>query len=177
MNTARLLIVVSGLLLGGNMAAAADLADFVGSWRGTAIGEQYTGWGLFEYELRDLNVDIAATANGFEIAWVTGIESGDESDPRIVRKQNKMRFEKTGEKLYTSMVDDDPHAMLIHVWARIEDDTLNIYLLRIDEHGIYDLAEYRRTLLGDRRMLLNFSRDRDGENVRRVNGEMVKSAP
>ena len=58
-------------------------------------------------------------------------------------------------------------------WARIDGDTLTMTTITVSEKGGYDVASWARTVSGDD-MKLVFTRFRDGELVRKVEGDLVR---
>jgi len=77
--------------------------------------------------------------------------------------------------LYRAADSGDPIAGQEMSWARIRGATLTVYLMGIDPDGTYELQRYDRTV-GPGGMQLTFTRERDGEKVRKVTGRMVKQA-
>ena len=60
-----------------------------------------------------------------------------------------------------------------YAWARIEKQTLYVYVLLISADGKYDMQTYERTIKPSG-MDFIFSRVRDGEPVRKVKGKLIK---
>ena len=60
-------------------------------------------------------------------------------------------------------------------WARIDGNTLSVFLMTVSKEGIYELQQYDRTLSGTGMNLL-FRSWRDGDRVRSVSGRLVKNA-
>ena len=60
-------------------------------------------------------------------------------------------------------------------WARVNGNTLSLYLMTVDDNGIYEMQEYDRTLSGSG-MKLTFKSWRDGDQLRSVDGRLIKTA-
>lgn len=176
MKSLRFLAVLV-LLLATARAGAQDALspdDFFGRWEGSAIGkradEPTTGYGT-----RDLDVRISETADGFEIAWVTVIQAAGvaaaNAEPK--RRLTTARFVRAGPSVWQGESADGPGASLTRSWARLEGRSLFVYVLEIDEAGLYDLSRYVRTLSQAGVMDLKFTRTRDGATLRRVTGSLL----
>ncbi|MDX1576402.1 MAG: hypothetical protein R3285_09425 [Kiloniellales bacterium] len=171
------------LLLAAGRAGAQEVNDalgldaFFGHWRGTAIGqradEPTTGYGV-----RDLDVRISETTDGFEIAWTTVIQAAgvaaEDAEPK--RRRTSARFVQTGPAVWQGESTDGPGVGLSRSWARLEGRSLTVYVLEIDEAGLYDLSRYARTISPAGVMDLKFTRTRDGAALRRVTGSLLPAA-
>lgn len=167
---------LAGLAAGQDAAAAAPLPikAFYGKWVGNAVAETpesiYLG-----LTSRDLNVTIEPLDKGFKISWTTVIHLGGESDkPRIRRKAKSIAFAVTDKaNVFKAAASSDPMSGQDYAWARIEYQTLTVYLLTIDAEGIYHLQSYARTLTGFG-MDLVFESIRDNQRRRTAKGKLVK---
>ena len=155
-------------------AAPLPIKAFYGKWVGKAVAETpeslYLG-----LTSRDLNVTIEPRDGGFKVAWTTVIHLGGESDkPKIRRKSNSVEFAATGKaNVFKAKMSADPMSGQDYAWARIDYQTLTIYLLTIDAEGIYHLQSYARTLTG-LGMDLVFSSIRDNQQRRTAKGKLIK---
>ncbi len=170
-----------GLLLLATAGAGAQEANdtlaldaFVGRWEGTAIGqrsdEPTSGYGA-----RDLDVRISETADGFEIAWTTVIQTTGlaAADAEPKRRLTAARFGRSGPSVWLGEGAEGPGAAVSRSWARLEGRSLYVYVLEIDEAGLYDLSRYVRTISPAGVMDLKFTRTRDGAPLRRVSGSLL----
>ncbi len=168
--------LLAGLAPGQEAGAAAPLPikAFDGKWVGNAVAEGpeslYIG-----LTSRDLNVTIEARDGGFKVAWTTVIHLGGASaTPKIRRKSNSLEFAATDKaNVFKAKASADPMSGQDYAWARIDYQTLTIYLLTIDAEGIYHLQSYARTLTG-LGMDLVFVSIRDNHRQRTAKGKLIK---
>jgi len=170
-------LAVLVLLLSPARAGAQDalsLDAFFGRWEGSAISQR-ADEPTMGYGVRDLDVRISETADGFEIAWVTVFQdaglAAQDAEPK--RRLTTARFAQIGPSAWIGERADGPGAGLTHSWARLEARSLFVYVLEIDESGLYDLSRYVRTLSPAGVMDLRFTRTRDGATLRRVTGSLL----
>lgn len=175
----RRLAVLVALLAAGRAEAqdALPLDAFFGRWEGSAIG-QSVGEATIGYGVRDLDVRISGTADGFEISWVTVSRAGSFTAPEAEGKRRitTQRFVRAGPSAWTAAGAQGPGAGRSFSWARLEGRSLDVYVLEIDETGIYEVARYQRTISRAGVMDLKFTRIRDGTTVRRVSGNLMPAA-
>ncbi|MBZ0325049.1 MAG: hypothetical protein K8F57_02540, partial [Alphaproteobacteria bacterium] len=165
--------------VGGKPATAQDdlpIAAFYGTFAGSGVAKSEDSL-FYGVTLRDLDVTIAPRNGGFAVTWTTLLREpaeGGSAPPR--RKTGTRIFEKTSKPwLYRAAGAGNLLEGAEIGWARIEGNSLFVYLMRLDEKGRYDIQTYRRTLAGTG-MDLTFTRMRDGDNVRSVSGKLVKDA-
>jgi hypothetical protein len=178
MKDLRILAVLVALLVaqGARAEDALPLDAFFGSWNGSAIDtrveETTVGYGL-----RDMDVRIAGTADGFEITWVTVIQAqGADADATAQRRSTTARFVRAGPSTWEAEGANGSEAVWFHTWARLAGRSLTVYVLEIDESGIYQVSRYERTITPAGVMDLKFTRIRDGTTVRRVTGNLLPAA-
>jgi hypothetical protein len=175
-NVMRIQVVLAVLvgLAGINepaFAAERDIADFFGHYGGSALAKTEES-NFLGFEARDLDVIIAAADAGFVVSWTTIKRRGPDKEPK--RKSRTMFF-LPGESpaLFRPLAQGDPTTGGAVSWARIEGDTLTVYIMGVSERGIYEIQAYARTLTGDGMTLL-FTRVRDGERIRKVSGKLER---
>lgn len=166
------------LIIFGLPATAADrkITEFYGSYTGQSISVK--GEGL---SARDLSVRIKPSKDGFNVSWttVTHKKGGSAS-----RKSYSIDFSKSARKnVWGSAVRRDAFGNMRpinplnegdpFVWATVVGDTLTVYALLITAGGGYELQTYVRTLTADG-MRLKFTRLRDGEQLKAINGVLLK---
>ena len=174
----RVLALLVALLAAGGTRAqdALSLDAFFGRWEGSAIGKSVTA-SAPGYRARDLDVTISGTPEGFEITWVTLIRGQDDgADEAAERRATTARFIATGGSTWQAEGAEAPPAGLARSWGRLEGNSLNVYVLEIDETGIYEIAQYERTITPAGVMDLKFTRIRDGRTVRQVTGSLLRAA-
>ena len=152
-------------------AAEGDITDFFGHYSGSALAKtedsDYLG-----FETRDLDVIIAAAEDGFVISWTTIKRRGPDKEPK--RKSRTMFFLPGDQpEVFRPLAQGDPTAGGEVSWARIEGNTLYIYIMSVSERGVYEIQAYARTLTADGMRLL-FTRIRDGERIRKVSGKLER---
>lgn len=172
-------ILAAALWLGLAAQAPAQnlpLAAFYGHYAGGGIAESADSL-YFGVTVRDMDVVVEPSAEGFFVAWTTVIrQGGDPANPEVRRKSTEYEFVPTGRPdLFRGKTTSDPLQGGVYAWARIERNTMSVYLLTIDEAGIYSMQSYDRTLTGGG-MELVFKRIRDGEATRMVKAKLVKVA-
>ncbi|PPR56959.1 MAG: hypothetical protein CFH10_02240 [Alphaproteobacteria bacterium MarineAlpha4_Bin2] len=159
-------------------AVAQDLpiGAFFGSFKGSGVAENKDSV-YFGVTVRDLDVTIAPTKNGFRVNWTTVIRKGGHpNNPRVRRKEQSAVFVPTGKPgVYYAVDLADPLQGGKYVWSRIAKQTLYVYALLIDDQGRYDMQIYERTLRASGMDFL-FRRVFDGEPVRTVKGKLIKYA-
>lgn len=174
-------LIVLASLIGSSLATlavAADLpiATFYGKFSGGGIAQNADSQ-YFALTTRDFDVAIAPAGQGFTVDWTSVIRRGGDPDkPDVRRKQSTKTFRPTGNpNVYHCADSGDPLAGKELCWARIEKNTLSVFLMVVDAKGIYELQQYDRTLSGTG-MKLMFRSWRDGDRLRSVSGQLVKVA-
>ncbi len=166
----RLLLIALVMLVSNAQAAErAPIDAFLGNWMGVGLTENFTESYQFDYSIRDLDVNIAATDAGLDLTWTTHIRLNGTTKS----KTTNVSLIRTEPGVFVGTEKADVLAGEIAVWGRIEEQSLIVYLFQIDINGIYDLSRYERRLSGNGRMFLYFKRTRDGITRRRVSGELV----
>jgi hypothetical protein len=169
-----ILCVACGTILSPATAQDLPLSAFFGSFKGGGVAENRDSI-YFAVTVRDLDVTIQPEGQGFKVDWATIIRSGgDPNNPKIKRKSQSATFlatEKPGVYRATDLTD--PLQGGKYAWARIEEQTLYVYVLQIGDDGRYDMQMYERTIKPSG-MDFIFHRVRDGEPVRTVKGKLIK---
>lgn len=172
----RILAVLVPLLASAPAGAqeALSIDAFFGRWEGSALG-QSADEPTIDYGVRDLDVRISGTADGFEITWFTVPRAGSLTAPEAEaqRRFTTAHFVRSGPSTWQAEGAEGPGASFSHTWARLEGRSLYVYVLEIDDNGIYQLARYKRTISPAGVMDLQFTRTRDGTTVRRVSGSLM----
>ncbi|NKB60119.1 MAG: hypothetical protein GKS00_27725 [Alphaproteobacteria bacterium] len=174
----RSVIGVCLILFTFGTAHAQDLTPvaFYGTFQGSGFAEDKDSI-YFGTTVRDLDVIIAPTGSGFSVTWTTIIRGGgDPAKPNVRRKTQTATFSPTESAgVFRGAPSGDPLAGNAYTWARIEDNTMTVFILSIDKTGQYNMQSYARTLSGYG-MDLVFSRIRDGEPVRTARAKLIKAA-
>ena len=154
-------------------AAPEDFAAFLGEYEGQAVSESDG-----EVRKRDLWVKISPFENGFTVNWIAVTKR---PNGKLKRKEYSIDFLPTrranifrsGERkdFFGNAVPMDPMKGDPFVWARIHDDTLTVHALHVLEDGGYEMQTYARRRIPEG-LSLKYSRVRDGENLRTVNGTL-----
>lgn len=173
----RRLMIFAALLttLSGLPAAAADIADFFGTFTGTAkITENETE------EDRDMSVTIEETNKGFQISWTSIIYKADgrtkENNYNILfvpTQRDGIYASAMKANVFGKAVPLDPLKGDPYVWSRLSGDTLSVFSLLIDENGNYMVQEYHRTL-AEGGLDLEYRRFRDGQALKSINAFLSK---
>ncbi len=169
------------LVLGFGAAAAETLTldDFTGTYEGRGISRQS---GSLDVTKRDMNVAIKRKGDGFTVAWTT-IKPPRKGETKVRRKSYTINFKVTRRQnifaaamavnIFGATQPLDPMKGDPYVWARIRGRTLSVYAMIITDAGGYEMQTYDRTLTRDG-MTLRFTRFRDGEALRVVEGNLAK---
>lgn len=165
----------------GGAAAQEPYDPFIGTYvgRAEAVGQN----GDTPREVRDLDVLILRTSQGFGIESITVNHHGDRMDPSVRRRSSAMSFAESDiDGIYERDFERDVFARRDEMnlvngdplqWARIVDDTLLVYSFVLNEDGSYELHTYRRTR-DDTGLALEFNSQSNGEVVREVVGQLVR---
>jgi hypothetical protein len=170
------LLILSFLLVFTSVSSAAEIDPFIGSYTGSASVESNG-----ETRLRDMNVIIAATKDGYEVTWTTIVHKAENE---IKEKQYSIEFLPTsragifssamrsdvfGNKIPLNPMEGDPY-----VWSRISGKTFTVYALHIAEDGGYEMQEYNRTLISDG-LDLDYQRIRNGVSLKNIKAFLKKN--
>lgn len=149
---------------------AAEIADFVGDYAGSAEVEQVDGTKI----PRDMSVSIAQTEDGFRVKWTS---TTYKPDGRTKQKSYSIDFvpsERDGvfsaamtRNVFGHAVQLDPMKGEPFVWGRIIGDTMTVYSLFVDDVGGYELQQFDRTLT-EGGLQLSFTRLHNGDKKRSV---------
>ena len=175
---AAALAVWGAVLATGAMAQTRDLPleTFYGTFKGSGVAQNEDSL-YFGTTARDFDVTIGPAGAGFKVAWTSVIRGGgDPKKPDVKRKSSERTFMPAARPgIYKTPGDPDPFKGDEVGWARISGNTLSVYLMMIRDDGRYEIQRYDRTL-SDLGMQLQFTRVRDGDQVRIVKGRAVKTA-
>lgn len=174
---AAVLLLLAGLAAGGPAARAADnlpFEAFFGRFSGGGIASNEDSL-FFAVTARDFDVTISPAGKGFRVEWTSVIRRGGTPEkPRIRRKSASKVLMPAGRTgVFHGITSGDPLKGKEMCWARIEGRTLSVFLMTVDDNGIYELQEYDRKLTGNG-MDLVFRSWRDGDRLRTVTGKLVK---
>ena len=164
------LVVIVSLALPASAQESA-LSDFLGHWKGVGISEQASETGDFEYANRDLDIEIKPTEDGFALSWTAALRNDDGS---LTRKSARLEFREVKSGVFEAPGRTGAGLSHAHTWARLTAGSLIVYVLEIDEAGIYELSQYVRTLTSPGQMELGYTRHRDGRPVRSVIGRLAR---
>jgi hypothetical protein len=151
----------------------------------SAFYGQYSGGGIahnadseyFAMTTRDFDVAIEPENDGVRVNWTSVIRrGGDPLKPTIRRKTSSKLLQPTAvPNVFHCANSGDPLKDQELCWARIDGNTLTVFLMTVSRNGIYELQQYDRTLSGTGMTLL-FRSWRDGDRLRSVSGKLVKNA-
>jgi len=163
-------------LVGAVYANSPVIKAFEGVYSGSAELVSTTG----EISNRDMSVEIKETKDGFLVAWsTTSIRANgsiNEKDYLIefVPSERDGVFAAAMERnVFGHEVQLDPMKGEPFVWARIQDATLSVFSLFVDEAGDYELQQFDRSL-ADGGLQLDFKAVRNGETTRTVSTFLAK---
>jgi hypothetical protein len=180
---ALLALALPALAGAAGKAAAAELADFFGTYVGNAQEPVDT-----EPMARDIDIVIEPFhEDGFQIHWVTVTKVDGRRDvPGVERTVQSAFFEPAEDRpFFVEVEPDNPfrerkekEPMRGHAvrWASVDGDTLHVQSFLVLEDGRYELQVYDRVLT-DVGLDIVFRRFDDGELVRQIKGSTVRVQP
>jgi hypothetical protein len=160
-----------------SMAADPALEPFFGEYVGRSIQAPNE-----PLSPRDLGIKISRRGdNGFTLTWTTVIH-----DAAGARRQSySVRFVPSArDGIFSSAMRHDmfghtepldPLRGEPYVWADIHGPTLRVHALLIVDDGGYEIQVYQRTLTDDG-MTLQFSRNRNGRELKTISGTLTRKA-
>lgn len=166
---AATILVLSAILPPASPASAAPIDPFVGHWVGRGITENGGPAESVGFVDRELEVDIEATADGFNVTWKTLRPSGGTRADKIKHTSLSVPFvhiDKPG--MYRMAATGEPLSGAPYIWARVSDHQLEVHSIAISDRGVLEYQKYVRTLLSNDEMQLRFTRSLDGSIVRSV---------
>jgi len=165
--------------IGASVAQAAEnlpVDAFFGTFSGGGVAENRDS-AYFAVTARDFDVTIRGEGQGFRIEWTSVIRRGGDPKRPDVRHRKAVKVLQPAKKpgVFRCTDSGNPLDGREMCWARIEKNTLSLFLMTVDDDGIYELQQYDRTLSGSG-MKLNFKAWRDGDELRSVDGRLIKIA-
>ena len=139
-------------------------------------GDRRTAGGAsgVQYTRRDLDVTIARSGDGFSITWTALIgKRGAGGNAEDRRKSNTLAFHRKGPNSFEAEGAIGTGLGKSYSWARLDGSSLIMYILEIDEDGVYEVSRYARTISRSGEMELRFIRHRDGQLVRHVSAVLT----
>lgn len=182
MNRARQ--IASGLVLGVLVASSASAQEVYDRFVGVYVGraEVLADDGSVQ-QIRDLDVTILKTEDGFGINSITVNHKGDRLSPDVVRRSSAMSFvESDIDGVFRRDFERDVFATRSEMdliagdpmqWARVVGDTLLVYSFILNDDGSYGLHTYDRTL-DETGLSLGFVSESDGVIGREVQGRLIR---
>jgi len=159
-------------------AAARDLpiAAFYGKFSGGGIAHNADS-AYFAMTTRDFDVVIKPESGGVRIDWTSVIRrGGDPQNPKVHRRKSSKTLRATDlPNVFHGTDSGNPLEGKELCWARIDGNTLTVFLMTVSKQGVYELQQYDRSLSGTGMTLL-FRSWRDGDRLRSVSGRLVKNA-
>lgn len=155
------------------------LSASIEQFQGTYVGEAEF---VFEGEVkrRDMSTTIEATKKGFVLSW-TSVSYKDDGKKKA--KTYTIKFiPSSRDNIYKSAMKTDlfGHETTLdplwgepYVWARIEEETLSVFSLFINDVGEYEIQEFHRTLSAEGLDLV-FLRVHNGEAEKAIRTELVR---
>jgi len=175
----------AGIMLAGGAHADEAVEKFFGNYVGTGSAVIL---GSDRRETRDLDVTVERFKNeGFTLKWITVIrdENGDRTTTDVKRREVEENFIPVEDKenvfvlspeggLFQKSELPNPLRGDAVRWAAIEDNSMTVYSLAINEHGRSELQVYRRSLT-DKGMAISFMRLQDEDVKVRMSGDLVRT--
>lgn len=164
-------VFIGSLFLASSHVSAVDpeISRFVGEYLGRSVQGS-------PHEIllpRDLTTKISLRGEGgFTLEWTTSI-----LDSRGERLQSySIDFSPSAHPgIFSAVTQSDPLKLEPYVWASISGPTLTVHELLVTDDGGYEMQIYQRTLTA-KGMTLQFSRNRNGQQLKTVHGALVRKA-
>lgn len=161
----------------GALASSHPIEPFFGHYHGTVSVEGQTSEDIREVDVRIYPEE--DDAENFRIDWETIIHRKKEkataysihfapSDREDIYA-SAMRKNMFGNWVPLNPLKGDPY-----VWARLKGNTLTVYAMIITDDGGYEMQQYDRTLRDDGHMKLIFTRIRNGERLKTIEGLLMR---
>jgi hypothetical protein len=176
----RHILAALGLLLAPCAAAAAEIDDFFGDWRGVEVSIDAPKQSL-ELKPADLEMSLAGEGGGFRLHSF-GLARGQDGGllPRpfdavfvLTETPGVFAFQPAAGSLLSRLFADPSTGNPLEgdtlLWARLQDDVLHVYSLAIDERGGFALAHTTAQLAEDG-MLTGLSLRLENEQIVTVEG-------
>lgn len=163
-------VVVFAAAWGDVSAATPTIDAYVGVFEGKSVNDSQ---GALTAD--DIDVEIRPAPNGFLIDWRSATVEND----RVQRLNHEVIFERASAnnvyRMYHGpntrgvasappLIDGEPY-----FWARLTEDALIVYVMKIERDGSVDLRIYLRSVEGNR-LRFEFTRLRDKEIVQTASG-------
>ncbi len=166
------------LVVGFGPARAQDLniKTFHGTFSGSGVAKSDDSL-YFAVSVRDVDVEIRPTPDGFRLAWTTVVrQGGDPAQPKARKRASEEYFTATARPNFFAGKDNgDPLAGKTVAWATIRRNTLTAYFMTVEDDGAYDVQSYARTLTGEG-MDLVYARVKGGEKSRTVKAKLTRQS-
>lgn len=166
----RLLCAVVVLCLAAQTAWA-EIGRFVGHYTGSAAVIDLDG----SENPRDMSVTIDETKKGFSVKWTTITYKTSDRIKEATFKINFVPTDRHGvfaaamkRNVFGHETQLDPMHGEPYVWARIQDDTLTVFSLFVNDSGGYEMQQFDRTLTSGG-LDLKFARTANGKETRTIN--------
>jgi hypothetical protein len=164
-------------------AAAANLADYFGSYVGVAEVRDAADR-VVETRHMDIEID-PFRRGGFHLRWVNvTLVDGRRDVPGVQRRIAEVTFEPKGRNglfvearvvsPFTQREEMAPMAGDPVRWAKLDDDGLHVFSFVVLPNGRYELQVYTRRLTDDG-LDLFFERVVDGDTLRRIDGRTIRA--
>ena len=181
----RQILLAAGLALVSTavVANAASIRDFAGAWHGV---ELHAGEQTIAATPDVLDLKLSPEDDGFRLEWTTFKHTADgHLQPQQIQasfaptdRPGVFAFRPDRGSLFSRLFGDPATANPLKgqtlLWARIDDATLTVYSLAIDDHGGFDLNRYARTLT-DQGMTVHYTHRIENDVILTVDGRVEKA--
>jgi hypothetical protein len=159
-------------------AAIPDVAitHFAGQFQGPTKIVEGAGAGSSADERQSQVLISPAGDGGFTLQWSTLFIDNENTGEMKVKDSTTIEFAPGASP--SVFVGKDNGAIFNGrpiYWAKIKGNTLHVQAIIVKEDGTYDVTHYARTVDGNT-MRLDFTRFEDGEQTRRVQGDLTKTS-
>ncbi|MDU9003851.1 hypothetical protein [Sedimentitalea todarodis] len=148
--------------------ASAEISRFVGQYTGSAVVSDSDGSEI----PRDMSVTIKETKKGFSVKWTTTTYKTRDRIKETTFEINFVPTDRDGvfaaamkRNVFGHEAQLDPMQGEPYVWARIDDETLTVFSLFVNDSGGYEMQQFDRTLAAGG-LDLKFTRTANGKETR-----------
>lgn len=177
MKYAKLFLCLFALTLAIPKSYAADYSIFIGDFEGRYISADGD-----EKRNRDLSVSIRKIKKGLNIGWATTTYKNAKPKTKnysidfLESDRDNILSAAQKKNVFGGRDPLDPMKGEPYAWARIEGRKLSVFVLTIDADGGYEIQTYDRTLNDDNDLDLQFTRIRNGEVLRTLEAELLRTS-
>ncbi len=165
-------------LLFATSAFAADPLPkgFYGSFSGTGLSETTPTGKPVKVQARDFDVTISEHGDGFTVMWKTTEYTIKPGNSKIEKEHTTINFIPASRPgMFKTDIAADIHAGEPVYWALVQNNSLLVYRMVVNEKAQFEIAAWTRTMTKDGKMQLEFNRYGNATAPRTVKGTLSRT--